>query len=36
MRLWNEEGIKIPETRFNKFVRRHLLEPHLEENLPEL
>ena len=36
MLLWLEEGVKIPEAALHVIVGGHLLEAHLDENLPEL
>mmetsp|Transcript_32088 Transcript_32088/g.76699 ORF Transcript_32088/g.76699 Transcript_32088/m.76699 type:complete len:411 (-) Transcript_32088:84-1316(-) len=36
VRLGLEERVEVPERRLHEAVRRHLLEAHLQENLPEL
>ena len=36
MLLWHKEGIEIPEPTFYISICWHLLEAHLEEDLPEL
>ena len=34
--LWLEQRVEVPERRLHVVVRRHLLEPHLSEDLAEL